>query len=647
MKNAIERFEAYLCRRYPERSTAKHYISDVRIFAQHSGWPDPQRVTAQLIDAFVNAQVAQGLRPRTINRRLASLHALFEFLALEEPTTPWPNPVIWKRHGVKTGETLPRDLSEAQVTQLFAVISSPRDQALYGLLLTTGLRVGEVVTLQLGDLEPPATPDALARLRVCGKGRKERYAWLTPRTYAMLQAWLAARPDSSSAALFLNQHGRPLSVSGVQYCLGQYAQTAGLHVTCHQLRHTFARRLVEQGLSLEILSQLMGHAQITTTQIYTTGADLGVRDAFLKAMQELEVSDTAGPPAPELLPPPPAVPVPPADLAALHASYAHWSAFPLWLRSSLEAYLAYRWRNWQPHLAADHAQRLARALRHTWDWLLAHAALQGWEDLQLAHLQAWLSARQAAGLQVSTQISQLTTLLGQLRFVAEQLQQPLAPDLWRIPYPQRPEPLPRHLHEAEYQRLVQTVLAHTTLGSAERAWFFILAHTGVRVGELLHLQRADVDLPNARLVIRGGKGTRDRVVYLTPMASQAVRVYLDTLPTTAVWLWGTGERPLTAAHVRYRLRKWGAACAVTVSPHRLRHTYATRLLNQGMPLEAIRKLLGHKTLSMTQRYAHLHDATVRQQFQAVMEQLEGIAVSNWPQDIDTDKVLIAEYIDSV
>jgi hypothetical protein len=105
--------------------------------------------------------------------------------------------------------------------------------------------------------------------------------------------------------------------------------------------------------------------------------------------------------------------------------------------------------------------------------------------------------------------------------------------------------------------------------------------------------------------------------------------------------------PRASGSLAHRLRRWGAACAVQVSPHRLRHTFATRLLNGGMPLDTIRRLLGHRTLSMTQRYAHLHDATAQRQFQEAMRQLEGIAVSNWPQPIQTDKVLVSTQTDSV
>jgi len=97
--------------------------------------------------------------------------------------------------------------------------------------------------------------------------------------------------------------------------------------------------------------------------------------------------------------------------------------------------------------------------------------------------------------------------------------------------------LPRALSETAYQRLLHTVLTDPAADVTEHAWFLTLAHTGVRVAELLHLQRTDVDLSGGRLVIRGGKGTRDRVVYLTPTLTAALRAHLATLPPTTAWVW--------------------------------------------------------------------------------------------------------------
>ena len=95
-------------------------------------------------------------------------------------------------------------------------------------------------------------------------------------------------------------------------------------------------------------------------------------------------------------------------------------------------------------------------------------------------------------------------------------------------------------------------------------------------------------------------------------------------------VWLDDGKPLKTTQVRYRLRRWGEQCDVAVTPHRLRHALATRLINQGISLEALRKLLGHKTLRMTQRDAHLQDVTVREQFQIAMANIGGIAVNDWP-----------------
>jgi len=638
MKTAIERFKRYLCCRYGDRSTPKHYLSDLGIFVQLIGNKSPTEVSVQDIDRFVAQQVEQGLCPTTINRRLATLHTFFEFLAAEEPDKPWPNPVIWRRHKVKQGEPLPRDLCDSTVERLFAVIDDDRDRAMFGLMVSAGLRVGEVAAILLQDLEAPSSPDQMARLRVRGKGRKERIVWLTSALYATVHTWLQERPNSSHDHLFLNQHTRPLSVAGIQYRLKQHAKSAGIHVTCHQLRHTFARRLVEQEMPIESLSKLLGHAQVETTQIYTAGADPKLRDAFAKAMSQLEES-----PQPPLAPeneveeiqPAPRRQWEQADPAELATCLSTFDPLPDWLKPLLQDYLTWRWRNWQPHMAEQHGRRLARQLYRCWNWLLTNQAVNGWSDLQRSHVEAWLNARREAGIAASSRTCELSELLSCLRFAAER-DIPLAANLFRVAYPERSDDLPRYLTETEYIRLEQVVLDQTAddtpTATRDRAWFFTLAHTGLRVSELLNLRLSDLELAGGRLIVRGGKNTRDRVAYLTPTLTQALRTHLSHRQHTADdHLWLDDGRPLQAHQVRYRLRRWGQLCNVAVTPHRLRHTLATRLINQGMSLESLRRLLGHKTLSMTQHYARLYDATVREQFQTAMANIERIAISDWPQ----------------
>ncbi len=87
---------------------------------------------------------------------------------------------------------------------------------------------------------------------------------------------------------------------------------------------------------------------------------------------------------------------------------------------------------------------------------------------------------------------------------------------------------------------------------------------------------------------------------------------------------------MTPAAIQYRCRHWGLACGLQLSPHRLRHTFATRLINHGVSLESIRRLLGHRTLYMTQRYACLHDSTIRKHFEEATAHIEGILIYDWP-----------------
>lgn len=285
MENEIAKFVSYLERRYPNRSTAKHYHSDLSIFCQVVGHISPTEITVKMVDQFVASQGQQGLKAATINRRLASLSSFFDFLIAEAADDQWQNPVRWKRHSIKQGRHLPRDVSDETVRRLFVVIDDQRDRAIFTLMVSAGLRVGEVVRLQLADL-PTMETTIVNRLRVNGKGDKERVAWLTGEAMRPVQQWLKQRPASDTNHLFLNQHGQPLSVSGVQYRLKQYCQQAQVQVTCHQLRHTFARRLAERGMPIESLAKLLGHRSIQTTQLYIDGADPTVRHDFLSAIDK-------------------------------------------------------------------------------------------------------------------------------------------------------------------------------------------------------------------------------------------------------------------------------------------------------------------------------------------------------------------------
>jgi site-specific recombinase XerD len=236
----VIKFGKYVQRRSPERRTAKDYVSDLHQFAAACRKPW-REVSLHDIDDFVDQQRQSGLSAATVRRRVATLKAFFDFLAEESDDLSWPNPVRFKRHGGKPAKRLPRDLSNDQVARLWAQIDSVRDRAWFALMLRAGLRVGEVVALKVTDLLTPPGRGQPARLRVWGKGQKERIVLLTTDAYAVLQEWLRERPEREAEILFLNQRGQPLRPNGIEWLLKQYGQAIDLPITPHQLRHTFGR----------------------------------------------------------------------------------------------------------------------------------------------------------------------------------------------------------------------------------------------------------------------------------------------------------------------------------------------------------------------------------------------------------------------
>jgi integrase/recombinase XerC len=647
VKQASNRFEQYLNRRYKGSSTAKHYLSDLAIFIQTIGDKPPPTVTPTDIDTFVDSQIAAGLGPTTINRRLASLRTFFEYLAGEDVTQDWPNPVIWQRHGLKTGEHLPRDVSEEEVNRLFAVITDARDCAMFGLMVGAGLRVGEVCALGLDSLEAPSAANQLARLRVQGKGNKERIVWCPPSVWQVLDDWLELRPETTNQRVFLNRRGDPITVSGIQYCLKQYCQQAGVSLTCHRLRHTFARRMTEQGLPIDSLAKLLGHTQIQTTQRYLDGADPTVRADFTAAMESLEYllrnlrspDDEAGhsggiPEPPPSPPPPRPLVAPQAELGKLRLEF---ETLPVWLREVVDAYITWRWPSWRPQSAYRAGRHFFYGIQRCWVWLDANRTVKGWDTLRRADLEAWLTARCQAGVSNGTIQAELAQVRTLLRF-AEARDLPVDLGLFRVQAPRRDyHKLPRYLPEADYRRLEAVVLDAAQKdpydASFDRAWFLMLAHTGVRRSELLELQLADLDLIKGIALIRDGKFGRDRVVYLTPPLIRALEHYLTLRPALPnnYHVFILHNRVPAPETIRRRLEVYGQQVGIQVSPHRLRHTFATRLLNQGMPITSLQKLLGHKHLDMTLRYAQVYDDTLYTQFRTVVSQLEGILVDEWPR----------------
>ncbi len=207
----------------------------------------------------------------TIARKIATLRSFYKFLAREGEVQDNPVKVI---RTPRQDKRLPKFLGPADVERLMATpkgkdLLSLRDVAMLEVLYSTGMRVSELVGIDLEDIDPIAEV-----VRVRGKGRRERLAPLGSYAVRALNRYLEARSRAEvhdEEAVFLNRHGGRLNVRSVRRKLAKYLALAGLDpsVSPHTLRHSFATHMLERGADLRAVQELLGHRSLSTTQIYT------------------------------------------------------------------------------------------------------------------------------------------------------------------------------------------------------------------------------------------------------------------------------------------------------------------------------------------------------------------------------------------
>lgn len=228
---------------------------------------------------------ASGKSARTVSRHISAIRSFHQFLLREkrcanDPTVHLELPKIEQK--------LPEVLTIAQVDQLIAQTADAkppvniRDRAMLELLYATGMRISECIDLNVDDVHV-----TMGFVRVFGKGGKERIVPLGRQAIEACQRYLnegrfhLEKPGQRSEALFLNQRGKRLTRQGVWKLLKAYAQKVGIEgMTPHILRHSFATHLIENGADLRAVQELLGHADISTTQIYTHISKTRLREVY-------------------------------------------------------------------------------------------------------------------------------------------------------------------------------------------------------------------------------------------------------------------------------------------------------------------------------------------------------------------------------
>ncbi len=261
-----------------EKGLAKNslaaYASDLRHFGHwlNDGGIDLDAVERIHIVKYFQSLRASGISARSVARALAAIRGLFRFLVAErhlkkDPTENLENPKLWSN--------LPKSLQPSEVEALLATPdrSTPdglRDAAMLELLYATGLRVSELIRVRLDEVVMDA-----GFLRTIGKGSKERIVPFGDAAKAVILEYnekgRRELDKYSDPHLFLSRRGRPMTRQSFWMKVVHYARAAGIrsHISPHVLRHSFATHLLENGADLRSVQMMLGHSDISTTQIYT------------------------------------------------------------------------------------------------------------------------------------------------------------------------------------------------------------------------------------------------------------------------------------------------------------------------------------------------------------------------------------------
>jgi len=276
--------------RHASPYTVRNYTHDLRHFLEFLNMENVatlEDVDRKLLRRYIASLQEQGFEKSSLSRKLSALRSFYFYLMQHNFTSS--NPLLTVS-SPKLEKRLPSFLSSDEVVRLIETpdTTTPqgqRDRAMLELLYASGLRVSEIVGLDLGNVNIEAH-----EVRVWGKGSKERMVLIGQPAATALERYInegrrELQGNSSANALFINRYGRRLSERFLQKAISRYAIGAGLgkRVFPHMVRHSFATHLLDGGADLRVVQELLGHANLATTQIYTHVTQSQARKVYLAA----------------------------------------------------------------------------------------------------------------------------------------------------------------------------------------------------------------------------------------------------------------------------------------------------------------------------------------------------------------------------
>ncbi len=301
LNRALDRLEAselpgyeyaisHLCDKYRRNLTITtisqtgHTLIAFLSFFQALGRQDIKEICRNDITAYVEHMQDRDLKMTSVKNHLHTVYAFIQYLVDNEVL---PLDILHKKIRIKLPEVLPRAIPAEDLQQILAVIDNVRDRALILLLLHTGMRIGELLRVKMSDI---ILSERKILLYLGEKNLHGRIVYYSNDAEQALDKWLAIR-DQNSEHLFYGYAGQELSYVVAWMIMSKAVQKAGLAqrgYSLHSLRHTFATNMLNAGLRLEVLQQLLGHLSIEITLQYARISDITREDAYFKAMAVIE-----------------------------------------------------------------------------------------------------------------------------------------------------------------------------------------------------------------------------------------------------------------------------------------------------------------------------------------------------------------------
>jgi integrase/recombinase XerD len=255
-----------------------------------AGGRDLLGITRQDIEAFIEQEQDRGLAVRSVRNRTQALYSFIRYLVENNVLGP---DILTRRIRMKMPVSLPRAIDPEDIRVLLSVLDHTGDRAFFLLLLRTGMRVGELLDLRATDVN---LPEKKILIYMGEKNYRGRVVYLSEDVVEATEAWLAIR-DSREDMLFYSCQLPSLSYAAVRKRFKNYLEKAGLSgkgYTIHCLRHTFASELLNAGLRLEVLQQLLGHSSLEVTRQYARLTDKTREEEYFKAMAVIERGEIHG-----------------------------------------------------------------------------------------------------------------------------------------------------------------------------------------------------------------------------------------------------------------------------------------------------------------------------------------------------------------